>query len=475
MMRAPELATERTHIRLVMKHVVRSCVGPLESEVSQEDREGDAMPAKQAKAIWDPAEHPRGWSAEWFEAPDAPDDGSYRIGEEIRALKSPGPRAIGVLGRTCNSRIVLYPDLRALYEYRVDADGQNADQVGEFWANEFCTMHMVSDGRRQAVGLRPAFIKLYLSSHSDRQFRIRSYKPVREFFGKEFAQNTDFGRLRARVEARLERGRSVESGEPIFENVMVACDGAGRREAVNAWHVSGAPVARTTKTKSELADAGAKVTVAWPSEQEVRDVERRRTALALEYDPTTGMLYQQRGPRYTIGRNGAKGRMSQLDEWLLAVLTAAEGSMTLSEIVEVMLIDHPYLAPDHQVDMHMESLEFDDGAMRPDVETSAGGRYIAVGVSLVADPAEALDFYERRDERADARRRRTLIAIIRRELTAEQLRQVDPRSVPTRTLMNIVLTARCQRMRTTSRDEIEERLESELHDAELCESTKEDR
>lgn len=167
--------------------------------------------------------------------------------------------------------------------------------------------------------------------------------------------------------------------------------------------------------------------------------------------------------------------MSQLDEWLLAVLTAAEGSMTLSEIVEVMLIDHPYLAPDHQVDMHMESLELEDGTMRPDVEMSAFGRYIATDVSTIADPADALDFYERHDGKQAAQRRRALIAIIREELTGEQLKQLDLHSTPTRTLMELALTARCLRMRTTSRDEIEERLESELHDAELRGSTKEDR
>lgn len=433
------------------------------------------MSPKQAKAIWDPAQHPRGWDGEWFEAPEAPDDGSYRIGEEICELKGPGPRTIGVLGRTCSGKIALYPDLRALYTWPDGADRSAAGQEGEFWANEFCTMHMVCDGKRKAVGLRPAFIKLYLSSHSDRQFRIRSHKPIREFFGKEFAQNTDFGRLRARIEARLQRCRSVESGEPVFENVMAARDASGRKEAVNAWHVAGAPIARTTKTKGELAEAGAKVKVVWPSEEAVKEVDRKRAALALEYDPDTGRLYHQRGPKYTIGRNGAKGRMSQLDEWLLAVLTAAEGSMTLSEIVEVMLIDHPYLAPDHQVDMHMESLELEDGTMRPDVEMSAFGRYIATDVSTIADPADALDFYERHDGKQAAQRRRALIAIIREELAGEQLKQLDLHSTPTRTLMELALTARCLRMRTTSRDEIEERLESELHDAELRGSTKEDR
>lgn len=471
----PGMATEWRYVRLVTKKVVSSCADPLESDTPQEESEGGVMPPKHAKAIWDPAQHPRGWAAEWFEAPDIPDDGSYQIGEEIRNLRKPGPKTIGVLSRTCNSKIVLYPDLRALYEYRGKTDARSADQVGGFWANEFCTMHMMCGKERKAIGLRHAFVKLYLSSHSDRQFRIRSYKPVREFFGKEFAQNTDFGRLRARIEAKLQRCRALQSGEPVFENVVVACDGPGRKEAVNAWHVSGAPVARTTKTKGELAEAGAKVKVAWPSEEAVREVGRQRAALALEYDPDTGRLYHQRGPKYTIGRNGAKGRMSQLDEWLLAVLTAAEGSMTLSEIVEVMLIDHPYLAPDHQVDMHMESLQFEDGAMRNDIETSTYGRCIAAGASTVADPADALDFYERRDGGADAQRRRALIAIIDKELTAEQLKQLAPHSLPTRTLMNIALTLRCRRMQTTGRDEIEERLESELRKTELRESTKEGR
>ncbi len=460
---------------MVTKKVVLSGVDPLESYMPQEESEGGAMSPQQKKAIWDPAQHPRGWRAEWFEAPEAPDDGSYRIGEEIRELKGPGPRTIDVLGRTCSGKIALYPDLRALYTWPDGADRSADGQEGEFWANEFCTMHMVCDGKRKAVGLRPAFIKLYLSSHSDRQFRIRSHKPIREFFGKEFAQNTDFGRLRARIEARLQRCRSVESGEPVFENVMAACDASGRKEAVNAWHVAGASIARTTKTKGELAEAGAKVKVVWPSEEAVKEVDRKRAALALEYDPDTGRLYHQRGPKYTIGRNGAKGRMSQLDEWLLAVLTAAEGSMTLSEIVEVMLIDHPYLAPDHQVDMHMESLELEDGTMRPDAEMSTYGRYIATDVSTIADPADSLDFYERRDGKQAAQRRRALIAIIREELTGEQLKQLDLHSTPTRTLMELALTARCLRMRTTSRDEIEERLESELHDAELRGSTKEDR
>lgn len=421
------------------------------------------MPPQQAKAIWDPAQHPRGWAAEWFEAPDIPDDGSYQIGEEIRNLRKPGPKTIGVLSRTCNSKIVLYPDLRALYEYRDETDARSADQVGEFWANEFCTMHMMCGKERKAIGLRPAFVKLYLSSHSDRQFRIRSYKPVREFFGKEFAQNTDFGRLRARIEARLQRCRSLQSGEPVFENVMVACDGPGRKEAVNAWHVSGAPVARTTKTKGELAEAGAKVKVAWPSEEAVREVDRKRAALALEYDPDTGRLYHQRGPKYAIGRNGAKGRMSQLDEWLLAVLTAAEGSMTLSEIVEVMLIDHPYLAPDHQVDMHMESLELEDGTMRPDVEMSAYAPGVHASYSEGAEPFDSVGFYESQD--MGAGRRQALIEIIHAEAPEGALSSIGMHDLPTETLMKLAIALRCKRMRTTSKDEIIEQLESELRES----------
>ncbi|PAU67380.1 hypothetical protein [Bifidobacterium criceti] len=426
------------------------------------------MPNKQAKTTWDPAQHPRGWAAEWFEAPETPDDGSYRIGEEIRDLRKPGPKTIGVLGKTCNSRIVFYPDLQAMFAYQDDTDGCGADQMGEYWANEFCTMHMLYDKKRKAIGLRPAFIKLYLSSHSDHQFRIRSYKPVHDFFGKEFAQNTDFGRLRARVEARLQRCTSVESGEPVFEYIKAACNAPERSEHVNAWHVLGAPTARTTKTKGALAEAGAKVTVSWPTEEEVRDVDRKRAALALEYDPKTGMLYQQRGPRYTIGKNGAKGRMSQLDAWLLAVLTAAEGSMTLSEIVEVMLIDHPYLAPDHQVDMHMESLEFEDGTMRTDVEMSAYGRHVPTGYPDSTDPADALGFYE--SQEMGTREQRALIGIIRAELPEEAQDLIDVHALPPHMLRGLAIEIRCRRMRTTSKDEIIEQLESELR-----ESMKEDR
>lgn len=426
------------------------------------------MPRTNTKNVdWDAEKHPRGWYAEYFEAPPVTDDGTYTIGDEIRSNRGPGKKTHTALAWVCKKKLNDYPDLHAIVE---DSDSKNGqlNRVDKYWAEEFC---IIRDGKKTPVGLRPAFITLYLSSHSDRQFKRRSYVPVGHYLAKEFAQNTAFGRLRARIEARLERCLSPQSGESVFEKIPYEGADAGKTGAQYGWHVRELPARLTSMSVFELADAVHTVDVLWPTPEEVEHVDMERSSMGLEYDPTNGRLYRKRGPKYNIGKNASKNRPAQLDTWLMAVLTAANGSMPLSQITEVMLVDHQYLAPDHQIG-HLEILENDEGSIRADVETGASGIYGQTFAPINMDMSSsvfdaAYDGYNYND---DAYTRQTLSTIIRGKIGSAGLDAIGGEAFlensPTNALRDFTIALLCRLEPTRSREEIVDQLDRTLQESE---------
>lgn len=265
-----------------------------------------------------------------------PPTNDYPIGNEIKRDRFPGSETITALTAIAASILNSHPERRWLFEQPEDG------------AFAFC---FLQDADGTLAGFNPKFVTLYLKAASNDEFKRLARRPMNQWMLNQIASH-DYGRLRDLIENHL-KAAPYAVQRPLYwlinpqdpeHPVKPKNPNDPNDPDYEAYHRY---EAESKKSPSSLLAAAKTVHVDWPSPETVKANHEERARMRYVKEATKGKknnasakIKMQSPTRLRIGKNG------QLNQWLLTVFTAAEGSLMVSTVTNLVVAECPYIIGD---------------------------------------------------------------------------------------------------------------------------------